>query len=689
MNNAWSPSLNWLLLAAACMAFSCGPVREDGEEKAGRTESIPVSGGVEHVSGPNGLSSTWVSFIVEGDDAASLPEGIETVSVSVNGERLPLSRSSFTYFPGRRLFWASMPGAPEIGDYEIRVTGNHRTGVTTDRLSTIFSIDPPRPDTGSPDATVPCTTNRPRFAWRAAKAGAPMVYRLEIAPAGGRPLYRSGDVRDMLAVTLPDGVLEPGKPYRWRVRASDSDKWREVQNRSQTPWIDFTTAERFVYEYHLPTTYGDGLAVGDLLKADMNPGPVFALCERIINREVENLHSLLLVKDGKLVFEEYFYGYDTEKKHLIASVTKSVVSLLVGIAIDRGFISDVDEKVMDYFPDFISETNTAVWAPIRLHHLLTMSAGLDWDAVSCPREDPRQTTHRMYDSQTPIAFVFQRKAVAEPGRVYNYNSGLTMLLGEIVKRATGGPADRFAREHLFDRLGISDFAWDRFENGVIAADGGLLLRPRDMAKIGLLVLNQGNFSGRQVVSTSWIAESTRTHIAGSGVGYGYQWRRTGAALAGKKIEVVYASGLGGQKIFIVPALKAVAVITSKTHHNHGGGSKAERLFLESILPALMNTDPPVKKIVAPPTGRMEALVGRYEIKATGHAGSVYVKDGRLYLQVPGKGTTELFFTGPDQCCGRIDGLDEFTIQAVVRENGRMDHARLLVGLKSYRLDKIK
>jgi hypothetical protein len=133
----------------------------------------------------------------------------------------------------------------------------------------------------------------------------------------------------------------------------------------------------------------------------------------------------------------------------------------------------------------------------------------------------------------------------------------------------------------------------------------------------------------------------------------------------------------------------VAVVTSKTHHNYGGGSKAERLFLESILPALMNTEPEVKRVVALPADGMEALVGRYESKTTGHTGSVSLKDGRLYLQVPGKGTTELFFTGPNKCFGRIEGLDELVIQAVVKENGLVDHARLWVGLKAYRMEKVE
>ncbi len=689
MNNILLSSLRCLLVLAAWINSSCEPSQQALEGNVGSTDPISLSGGVEHFSGPNGQSSTWISFIVGKEDAVSLPEGIEEVSVSVNGKTLPLSRSDFTYFPERRLFWASMPGAPTIGVYEIRTTSQNRTGITTDRLATIISIDPPGPDNASPNSTIPCTTNRPTFAWSAAKANAPMYYQLEIAPAQGRPLYRSAYVLDMLAVRILDGVLEPEKPYRWRVRSSDSDKWREIQNRTQTPWIYFTTAKRFEYELHMPKTTADGLEVGNIIQSNMNPDPVFDLSERIINREVENIHSLLILKDGKLVFEEYFYGYDKDKTHMTASVTKSVVSLLVGIAIDQGFIPGVDKKVMDFFPEYISEANIAVWKPIRLHHLLTMSAGLDWDAVSYPREDPRQTSHQMYDSLAPIAFVFKRKAVAEPGRIYNYNSGLTMLLGEIVKRATGMSADQFAKEHLFGALGISDYYWDRFNNGVIAADGGLFLRPRDMLKIGILVLYEGNYNGLQVVSKSWATESTSIHIAGSGVGYGYQWRRTDAELAGKKISVIYASGLGGQKIFIIPALDAVAVITSKTHHNYGGGSKAERLFLENILPALMNTEPEIKKIVALPAHRMESLVGRYESKTTGHAGSVSLKDSRLYLQVPGKGSTELFFTGPNKCFGRIEGLDELVIQVVVNENGLVDHARLLVGLKSYRLEKLE
>lgn len=217
MNNIWLPSLRWLLLATVCLVFSCEQPQKGLEEKVGHTEPILISGGVEHFSGPNGQSSTWVSFIVGKEDAASLPERIEEVSVSVNGEPLPLSRSNFTYFSGRRLFWASMPGAPKIGDYEIRATSQNRTGITTDRLTTIFSIDPPRPDNTSPNSTTPCTTNRPVFSWSAVKANVPMYYRLEIAPAGGRPFYRSEDVRDMLSVTILDGVLEPGRRYRWRV----------------------------------------------------------------------------------------------------------------------------------------------------------------------------------------------------------------------------------------------------------------------------------------------------------------------------------------------------------------------------------------------------------------------------------------------------------------------------------------
>lgn len=689
MTDKWLSSHKWLLLAIACLVYSCDPPRQGVEHNVDPAQSIPISAGVEHVSNPDGQSSTWVTFYVKKQFAEPLPEAIEKVTVTANGKPLPLSKSNFTYFPNRRLFWASIPGAPEIGDYNITVTSQTGCGTATDHQTTIFSIESPRPDNASPNATTPCTSNRPVFSWGAVNASKPMYFRLEIAPADGRPIYRSGDVADMLSIQIPDGVLVPGKHYRWRARCADSDKWREIQNRSQTPWIGFTTARHFTYEYQLPKRRPDGLEVGNLFQLKQNPKPLLDLCDQIINRNIENVHSILIIKDGRLVFEEYFRGHDADTKHSIASVTKSVVSLLVGMAIDKGFIPDVDQKVMDYFPDSISETNRAVWEPMRLHHLLTMSAGLDWDAITFPRDDPRQTTHQMYDSRAPIAFVFSRKALAEPGRVYNYNSGLTLLLGEIIKRATGTSADQFAREHLFKPLGISDFVWDRFENGVIAADGGLHLRPRDMAKIGLLVLNAGSHNERRIVSKSWIFESTRKHIFGNGVGYGYQWRRSTVALAGNQIDVVYASGLGGQRIFILPKLDVVTVITSKTHFNSGGGSKAERLFLESILPFLMNTEPADLKIIAMPLERMEPFVGRYKSKAAGHVGSVFLKDGKLYLEVEGKGTAELFFTGPDKCVGRIDGIGKFAIHMAVNENGLVDHARFFMGLRSFRLDKVK
>ena len=263
------------------------------------------------------------------------------------------------------------------------------------------------------------------------------------------------------------------------------------------------------------------------------------------------------------------------------------------------------------------------------------------------------------------------------------------MLGEIVKRASGMPVDRFAVEHLFGPLDISDFYWDRFENGVIAADGGLFMRPRDMAKIGLLVLNTGSDKGLQIVSKSWIEESTRIHIDGGGVGYGYQWRRTLVAAGGQKSDVIYASGLGGQLILIVPKLDAVVVITSKTHHHYGGELQAERLFVESILPALMNIEPADRKIVSIPVDSMRSFVGHYASTAAGRTGSVFLEDEKLYLQIPGKGTAELHFTGPGKCFGRMDGLDEFVIHAVENENGLVGHARFSVGLKSFRLDRVK
>jgi len=212
------------------------------------------------------------------------------------------------------------------------------------------------------------------------------------------------------------------------------------------------------------------------------------------------------------------------------SVSKSVVSLLVGIALDRKLIASIDDPVFTYFPQYAS-LRTPEKDRILLRHLLSMRSGLQWDEVHTPYGTSTNSEHLMFKSTDPYRFVLEQPVQHEPDKEFNYSSGSTQLLAGMLQKATGKPLVEFAREALFEPLGITQFTWPNMPaSGEIAAYYGLRLRPRDMAKIGELVLRKGMWNSRQVVSEAWIEESTQGRTTGlKSVGiawdplYGYQW----------------------------------------------------------------------------------------------------------------------------------------------------------------------
>ena len=249
-----------------------------------------------------------------------------------------------------------------------------------------------------------------------------------------------------------------------------------------------------------------------LEEAKLDPAILCALDEKLDARPEANVHAVVVLRDGRLVFETYRKGddqkwgtklgevsYTPSKVHDTRSVSKSVVSLLVGVAIDRKLIASVDERVFSYFPEY-AEIRTPEKDAITLRHLLTMSAGLranesvDWYS-------PINTEREMYQSVDPYRTVLNQEFWNKPGEEWNYNSGCTMLLAAVLQKVTGKRLTDFAKEALFDPLGIKEFEWITVEpSDEPAAGGGLRLRPRDMAKIGQLVLNKGEWNGQSVVS---------------------------------------------------------------------------------------------------------------------------------------------------------------------------------------------
>lgn len=315
-----------------------------------------------------------------------------------------------------------------------------------------------------------------------------------------------------------------------------------------------------------------------------------------------NIHAVVIAMRGLLVFEQYFPGYDepwgmgggryefdAQTKHDMRSVSKSVVSLLAGMAIDRELIRSADEPVVKFFPDY-SAVKSPGWDNITIRHLLTMSSGIQWDE-NLPWKDPKNDEPHLGSETDPYRYVLSKPVAAPPDTVWNYNGGGTDLLGNIIERASGKPLDAFARETLFTPLGITDWEWMKYRNEHFAAAAGLRLRPRDAAKIGQLVLNKGKWNGRQIVSSRWIEPSVAPRFQAIGYFgglfyYGQQWWM-GRTLGGdREVKWIAAQGLGGQRIFVVPELDLVVMTTSGLYASGRQGQAALDLLANFIIPSI-------------------------------------------------------------------------------------------------------
>ena len=219
---------------------------------------------------------------------------------------------------------------------------------------------------------------------------------------------------------------------------------------------------------------------------------------------------------------------------------------------------------------------------IRIKHLLAMTAGLYWDEWTYPYDDIRNTHVGLARSPDPVRYALELDVMAPPGTVFLYNSGMSITLGRIVNNATGLTVDSFAEQYLFGPLGITDYYWYSYPDGTFQTGGGLWLRPRDMAKFGLLYLNGGRWGDVQVLSEAWVNESVQQHAPG--VGYGYQWWLGYYGVGGQVIEGYSARGRGGQYIFVLPERDLVAVFTG--WNDNELAAQAHEMFRDYILAAL-------------------------------------------------------------------------------------------------------
>jgi CubicO group peptidase (beta-lactamase class C family) len=272
------------------------------------------------------------------------------------------------------------------------------------------------------------------------------------------------------------------------------------------------------------------------------------------------VHSVQLVRKGKLVLDAYFYPYREDMRHDVASVTKSITSTLVGLAIDEGHLPGVQQPLLSLFPDRQVANVDGRKQKLTLEHLLTMRAG--WDCGFEPNEARLMEMRRTSDW---IQFMFDLPMVAAPGERWAYCSGNCHVLSALITRKTGTNALAFARRELFEPLGIRDVAWPADSAGNNFGWGDLQLHPRDMAKIGQLFLQRGRWGERQVISEKWVHDATRAHVpktAGTDQ-YGYFWWLPGPKYPG----VFEAIGRGGQRIIVWPAKELVVVCTGGGFNN--------------------------------------------------------------------------------------------------------------------------
>ena len=323
----------------------------------------------------------------------------------------------------------------------------------------------------------------------------------------------------------------------------------------------------------------DGLETADLRADKADLSRIEEGVGAVLDLGLDRVHSLVLLRHGKLVLDEYFYGYGPQDKQQLFSVTKSVFSTLFGIAQDQGLLN-VSQKLYDFFPEYHSQRG---WQrkkkQVTLGMLLSMTSGFACDDIGSP------STHAgMTQSQDWVSYCLALPLSHDPGTTWSYNGTSLQPLSFLLAERSGESISQFAREYLYGPLGIVGDNWVRGPRQITEVDAGHWLSARDMAKLGQLYLNRGLWNGKRILSEQWVEQATQRHAATNinffhgNFDYGYLWYSTPVSWHGKNINTFFADGWGGQYIWLVPDLDLVAVMTA------GNGSlEGEFRFFEKYI----------------------------------------------------------------------------------------------------------
>jgi CubicO group peptidase (beta-lactamase class C family) len=344
-------------------------------------------------------------------------------------------------------------------------------------------------------------------------------------------------------------------------------------------------------------------------EAGFSPDLEARLDKAIAEKRVWDLHGVVIVRNGRLVIERYFEGDDyargrplgkvafkPDTLHDLRSASKSIVGLLYGISLGDGKVPPPDAPLFASFPEYADLAADPVRNRWTIRHVLTMTMGTDWDEFGVPYTDPTNSETAMDMAPDRYRFVLGAPVVMEPGKRWVYNGGATALLARIIERGIGKSLHAFAREALFDPLDIGPTEWFTDDHGEAIAASGLRMTPRDLTRIGVIMLKGGMWGDRQIVPAQWIERSTSPMVdIDETRQYGYQWylSKFGFTISTRprwdrsQLQPVwYAAGNGGQRLYVFPGLDLVVAITAGNYDMPDQGVPPMRVIREVVLPAI-------------------------------------------------------------------------------------------------------
>ncbi|WP_324229443.1 alpha/beta fold hydrolase [Lacibacter sp.] len=350
----------------------------------------------------------------------------------------------------------------------------------------------------------------------------------------------------------------------------------------------------------------DGIQTATLKEAGLNEKILQTMVDSIANGNYPRIHSVLILRNNKLVFEQYWPGYDVvrgkgfvgftdqhrDSLHDQRSVSKSFVGTAIMIALNQGKIKSLEQRVFDLFPEY-AKYDTGMKKQITIQHLLNMSAGLEWNE-NIPYTDPKNSEIVMNNSTDAIDFVLSQTMIDEPGKKFNYSGGCSQVLAAIAERATGMPVDKFLASYLFKPLGIEKYTWFKIADGKPSAASGLRLRSRDMAKYGLMYMNDGKWNGKQIVSSSIVTQTLKSQITTPDtypgvpqIGYSNQFWIITEVNKADTITYAQCQGNGGQLIIHDKKHNLLLIVTAGNYNRWDLRKSSFDIYTDFVYPAIM------------------------------------------------------------------------------------------------------